>query len=145
MPINIDALLLRDLEYAAMNFKKRNYFLYRALHKYCSFNKLSAISYIRFSPILVNGHDILYVGPEQDAFHKWVQPLIAESLEKTLVNFSNTNWNLPLKAGTISTYEQGILITWSNQNNEQNKTVTHLFFEGLKAISYVELNEYKYF
>lgn len=145
MPLRMETLVMRDLENAAMHFEKRNYFLSRALHKYIAFNKLHAISFIRFSPLLKKGYDIVYAGVEQETFLQWIQPLIASSVDHTMMNIANASWNIPLRTGAISSYEHGIMISWMEQQGHRNESLEQLLLQGLEAISFVELKEYDHF
>lgn len=144
-PLTMESLFMDDLERAAMHDKKRSYFLYRALHKYIAFNKLQAISLIRFSPLLKKGYEVIYVGVEKKSFQQWIQPLVTDSLKQTMMNITNATWDLPLRTGVISSYDQGIVISWTDRHEEINEMLEQLMFEGLKAISYVEQKEYEYF
>src|SRR5699024_2559384 len=145
VPLRMETLLMRDLENAAMHFEKRHYFLSRALHKYIAFNKLHAISFIRFSPLLDQGYDIVYAGVEQDAFLQWIKPLIARSVDQTIMNIANTRWDIPLRTGTLSSYEHGIIISWAEHHQRKDESLEHVLFRGLEAISFVELKEYDHF
>lgn len=141
----MESMLMRDLEGAAMHFNKRHYFLSRALHKYIAFNKLHAIAFIRFSPLLENGYNIIYAGVEQESFSQWIQSLMADTADKTMMNLTNTRWDIALKTGTLYSYEQGIVISWKEQQQERDEALEQLLFQGLKAISFVELKESDHF
>lgn len=135
---------MEDLEKAAMHFKKRNYFLYRAFNKYIAFNDVQAIAFIRFSPMFPNGYDIIYVGTERDLFKRWIQPLMAETVETTMLNITNTSETAFLPPQQIHSFDEGIILQWTAEQ-PKNPLLIQLLYEGLKAISYVELKEYDYF
>lgn len=143
--LQIESLLLRDLENAAMNLEKRNYFLSRALTKYISINKLNAISFIRFSPIYQTNVQVLHIGIETDLIEQWMNPLLAPTLEKTIENIANAKWPDRLGSTKMTTYNHGLIICWLKQPKVPFKKLEHLLFEGLKAISYVEFKEHEYF
>lgn len=145
MPLRMEALVMRDLENAAMHFDKRDYFLSRALHKYVAFNKLHAISFIRFSPLLEDGYNIVYAGVEQEAFLQWIKPLVTNSVNDTMMNIANTSWNIPLGIGTIFSYDQGIVISWFDKQHNKDDVLEQLLFQGLQAISFVEVKEHDHF
>lgn len=141
----LEALLLRDLESAAMNLEKRDYFLSRALTKYIGINKLNAISYIRFSPIFPTNYHVLNIGIEKDVIERILEPLITPTFEKTMENITNAKWPEQLGLTKISTYDHGIIISWLQNTNVTSEKLEHLLIEGLKAISYVEAMEHEYF
>lgn len=143
--LQIESLLLRDIETAAMNLDKRDYFLTRALTKYIGINKLNAISYIRFSPIYATNYHVLNIGLEKNAIERWIQPLLSPTLEETMENITNAKWPDSLGFGKISTYDNGFIISWLQQANVTSNKLEDLLIEGLKAISYVEKMEHEYF
>lgn len=143
--IKTNTLLMRDLENAAIYLNKRHYFLYRALNKYVSFNQLRAIAFIRFSPLLKQNYEIIYVGPDKDSFTKWIEPLIADTVDMTLMNIANSKAKQALQTNKLSSYERGIIISWPAQHTNFDQALEQLLYEGLKAISYVEQKEYEYF
>lgn len=139
---HIESLIMRDLENAAMNLEKRNYYLYRTLSKYVAFTQLHALLFLRFTSDKEQTNEIIYVGAEKKTLHKWIQPLIAPSIELTIENLMNAKPPSSLGRGRINTYEHGIIVTWP----EQNKTkLEPLLLEGLKAVSFVEQRENDYF
>lgn len=138
-------LLMRDLENAAKHFEKRQYFLYRALHKYISFNELHAIAFIRYSPVFSQGSHLIYAGSESDSFSKWISPLLGRTVEETLVNLTNSTWASPFENGKIASYEEGVIISWPVASDVKNEELEQLLLAGLKAISYVEIKEHDYF
>src|SRR5699024_10912422 len=140
-----DQLLMRDLENAAKHFEKRSYFLYRALHKYITFNELYAIAFIRFSPVFSQGSHFIYAGSESDSFNKWISSLLGETVEETLINLTNSTWISPFENGKIASYEEGIIISWPLANGVKNEEFEQLLISGLRAISYVEMKEHDYF
>lgn len=141
----IDSLLMRDLEHAAMNLEKRNYFLARALTKYIGINKLNAISFIRFSPIFSTNYIALHIGSEKDTIKQLLDPLIEPTLDKTIENISVAKFPEHLGTVKIKTYEHGIIISWLQQPNVPSEQLEHLLIEGLQAVSFVEIKEHEYF
>ncbi len=139
------ALLLRELEAAAVHEHRRDYFLQRALKKYMIFNSLQAILFLRFSPQLEGGYRINYVGQQRDTVMKEIQPLLADSLEETLLRLSNTLMSKTLEEGTLVPFEHSLILRWDLQSRRQDPSLTNLLYEGLKAVTYVELTEANYF
>lgn len=138
-------LLLRDLENAAIYDKKRNYFLQRALNKYITFNHLYGIAFIRFSPLLPNGYTVIYVGKQKEAFMKWIEPLLSDNFDDTMIQLANSPPKQPLENGELTPFDNCILLRWDIRNRTQDESLTNLLYEGLKAVTYVELKEAHYF
>lgn len=140
----VKSLMMRDLELAAMDFEKRNYFIHRALTKYVYLENLQAIAYIRFSPLFTKGYETVYVGREKELFDQHIQPFIRNNIQDTMLNLTDSNKQF-IKQAKLTKDQNSIIFTWPSNIKTHHKALEELLLAGLQAISYTEAKEHDYF
>lgn len=141
---HLSASFIHDLEHAAVYAEKRKYFLQRALHKYIAIKGASAIAFIRFAPFFERGYSLIYVGENKQQTLKWLEGRLTDKILTTLSNLSDLN-KFFSETVQLSSYDNGILITWYYSTMPSNDAEEKILLEGLQALSYVEENEHVYF
>src|SRR5690625_3273762 len=143
--IQLGAALFRDLQYAAIDPKKRCYFIFRALNKYLTVTESAGVALIRYPTTNEHTQKLTYCGPEQGKMEKWLQERIAVTVEATVANIDTTPPVFSYAKTQLLPYMNGLLIIWHQNELDTSDEHHNVLVEYLEAISYVEENERLYF
>src|SRR5690625_2194788 len=145
MRIQLGAALFRDLQYAAIQPEKRDFFIFRSLNKYVSMMGATGVALVRYSEYNVDACKIAYCGPNQLEVENWLHERVSSSVELTIANLNTLPTALSHTKTQFTPYDDGLLIIWHHKKIDIFDKHHTLLLDGLKAISYVEKQEQLYF